>query len=349
MNIVVFLGSRANLGRLESLIKELKKHLELYVFVIGACTLDQVDHEIDLEYYIQADMYRDNYGNRAKSSSLITLSTVDWLGHYKMDLAICHGDRFETLGFAIACNYSNVPLIHMEAGDMSNVDNDTRWAISTLASYHMATTFLSYSRLKSQRIFNPYHVGSPIVDYILGNEFKVSSSNHHVLIAYNPVNIKEFMEFLKIIEILVVRYKTINFIWINPNIDPGNKIMVKEISICAKENCNINSIKNVSHEDYIGLMANAICIIGNSSSGIREGCVLGVSNLLYGTRQGNREIFPNTNNFYCETSYINAFDNIIDEYKLKGLNRLPYNGQLGQGDTCKKVIDIILEIGDKKR
>jgi UDP-N-acetylglucosamine 2-epimerase len=100
MNIVVFVGSRANLGRLESLIKELKNHLEFKVYVIGACTLDQVDHDIDLDYYIHADMYRDIYGNRAKSSSMITMSMIDWLGYYKMDMAICHGDRFETLGFA---------------------------------------------------------------------------------------------------------------------------------------------------------------------------------------------------------------------------------------------------------
>jgi UDP-N-acetylglucosamine 2-epimerase (non-hydrolysing) len=349
MNIVVFVGSRANLGRLESLIKELKNHLEFKVYVIGACTLDQVDHDIDLDYYIHADMYRDIYGNRAKSSSMITMSMIDWLGYYKMDMAICHGDRFETLGFAIACNYSKIPLMHMEAGDMSYIDNDTRWAITSLSSFHMATTFTSYARLKDQKIFNPYHVGSPIVDYILNNEFKVSTTNHHVLIAYNPTDPSEFEDFLEIIEILVVRYKTIKFIWINPNIDPGNKMIVSEILNSARENCNIEYIKNVCHEKYIELMANSICVIGNSSSGIREGCVLGVYNLLYGYRQGTREVFSNTYNFKCRVSFVNEFDNIITDYTLNGLHRKKYNDQLGKGDTCKKVAQILLEIGGLKK
>src|SRR5690606_4816093 len=51
----------------------------------------------------------------------------------------------------------------------------------------------------------------------------------------------------------------------------------------------IHFFKNFSVEDYARLIANTQCLIGNSSSGLREGAFLGVPVVNIGTRQSNRE------------------------------------------------------------
>jgi UDP-hydrolysing UDP-N-acetyl-D-glucosamine 2-epimerase len=344
-NVVVFVGSRANNGRLNSLIKELQISKEFEVHVIGACSLNQIEHDLVLDYYIHADMYNDTPGNRGKTISMVISSMVDWLGFWKMDYAICHGDRFETLGFAIACNYSQVPLVHMEAGELSNTDNDTRWAISELSQHHMANSFNSYSRLVKMLKYNPHRVGSPIADYILNGEFKKGEYDH-VLIVYNPVSSKETDEFVKVIMDVVFQHSDIDFIWVNPNIDPGNKDLIMNIRHQVEAYPNLFYVKNLTQNKYIQLIMDSILMLGNASSGIHEGCVLGVPNLMYGVRQGCRELFQNSRNYYCYTSITNDIDLVLDSYKKDGLHRYKYKGELGRGDCSKKVVDYLIQLGE---
>ena len=51
----------------------------------------------------------------------------------------------------------------------------------------------------------------------------------------------------------------------------------------------VHFYRNFGVEDYARLIANAACLVGNSSSGIREGAFLGVPVVNIGTRQKNRE------------------------------------------------------------
>ena len=60
-------------------------------------------------------------------------------------------------------------------------------------------------------------------------------------------------------------------IWLWPNIDAGSDIFSKKIRIFKDTNPNyVRFIKNFTPEDYVKVMKNSKCIVGNSSSGIRE-------------------------------------------------------------------------------
>ena len=52
---------------------------------------------------------------------------------------------------------------------------------------------------------------------------------------------------------------------------------------------NISFHKNFSPEDYIRLIYNSKCLVGNSSSGIREASFLGIPVVNIGSRQKDRE------------------------------------------------------------
>ena len=64
--------------------------------------------------------------------------------------------------------------------------------------------------------------------------------------------------------------------------------------------------RNFAPEDYARLIANAACVVGNSSSGLREGAYLGVPVVNVGTRQAGREHGPNVVDAGYEAAAISA-------------------------------------------
>jgi UDP-N-acetylglucosamine 2-epimerase len=76
-----------------------------------------------------------------------------------------------------------------------------------------------------------------------------------------------------------------------PNVDAGSDDISKGIRIYReKENSKlIHFFRNFSVEDYARLIHNSACLVGNSSSALREGAFLGVPAVNVGTRQANRE------------------------------------------------------------
>ena len=83
-------------------------------------------------------------------------------------------------------------------------------------------------------------------------------------------------------------------VWLWPNIDAGTDQISKVLRVFRDRKIkNSKSVfhfyKNFSDKDYIKLLYNTHCIIGNSSSAIREGSVLGVPAVNIGSRQQFRK------------------------------------------------------------
>jgi UDP-hydrolysing UDP-N-acetyl-D-glucosamine 2-epimerase len=343
MRIGIFVGSRANYGRLKSVILEFKKHQDMEVFILGACTLNQVKHDLEVDMYIQADMYSTTEANRAITIGLVTMQSANWLTSKKIDVAICHGDRFETIGFALAAKMANVKLAHLEAGEISNVDNNNRWIISTFADIHLCPTINSVERMADSKFmkYNPIFVGSPVVDFIRSKRL-TGQKEDLIVIMYNPVDFGEFLVFTKEIKKLLRTYKDFKFIWINPNIDPGNKeiLGILKNEIIGKFD-NLEFQKNLSPDKFISLLNKSIALVGNTSAGIKEAYVLGLKYFLYGYRQGNREIFENTEHAYKDLA--TKLSIFLNAYKRNGLDPIEYRGELGMGDTARNIVSLIRE------
>jgi UDP-hydrolysing UDP-N-acetyl-D-glucosamine 2-epimerase len=79
--------------------------------------------------------------------------------------------------------------------------------------------------------------------------------------------------------------------WFWPNVDAGSDGTSEGIR-AFRENehvPNIHFFKNMTPEDFLRLIYNSKCIVGNSSVGIRECSFLGVPAVNIGTRQAGRE------------------------------------------------------------
>ena len=130
-------------------------------------------------------------------------------------------------------------------------------------------------------------------------------------------------------------------VWLWPNIDAGSDDVSKGIRIFRERESpnNIHFYKNFSPEDFIKLMANCVCQIGNSSSAIREGSFLGVPVVNIGTRQNGRECGENVIHVdHNEKEIIKAIKFQLDHGKYKRSNKF------GSGDTGKLIAEILSKV-----
>ncbi len=92
-----------------------------------------------------------------------------------------------------------------------------------------------------------------------------------------------------------VRDTGIPTFWFWPNVDAGTDHTSNAIRTFREleQPDNLHFFKNMEPHDFLRLLVNAGCLIGNSSVGIRECAYLGVPVVNLGGRQAGRERGPN--------------------------------------------------------
>ena len=236
----------------------------------------------------------------------------------KPDAVIVIADRYENLAVAIAASYMNIPIIHLQGGEVSgSIDENVRHAITKLAHYHLTCTeraskYVSLMGEDKKKIFN---IGCPSLDEVKDNllsptKYLIKNINENgsgdiidfsedfVVVVYHPVTTeyeKTSNDFKIFLDSILEINKQLQIIWFWPNIDAGNDFISKRIRMNYgdKKFKKIRLIKNLENKYYIQLLNNAKCIIGNSSSGIREASFIGLPSINIGNRQANRERGPN--------------------------------------------------------
>jgi len=338
---LVFIGSRANYGRLYMVLKEMQNNndwLDFKIFLATSGTyldLDSFSEHVD--YKIDGVMYKDTGANVGFTTSNILEHASNYLASNHYDFCLIHGDRYENLSMALACFYNQIPIIHTEGGEVSGgMDNSIRDTISRLAKMHFTTTSKSYARLSYiYGAENIYNVGSPTIDYVFEvlERRSVNNGNPYAVVLYNPVWNEKHTE---LIEAILYLSKKIEIYWINPNVDPGFKDIIYDI----KELKAIRFIKDVKPYELIRWLDTAHVLIGNTSAGIKEGAAIGIPYILVGDRQKEREVADNVIRVKMEHAEIvkKALS-----YTKFDQEKITYNGLFGNGDASKKIIKIIKE------
>ena len=136
-----------------------------------------------------------------------------------------------------------------------------------------------------------------------------------------------------------IQEMNIPVIWLWPNVDAGTDLISKELRRFRDLNPNskIQFVRNFSPEDFITILNNASCIIGNSSSGIREASRTGTPSVVIGTRQNGREFGDNV-------IYLPSFDlDLINKAVQKQIEHGRYNPSLlyGDGYAGKRIAEIL--------
>lgn len=318
--ICVVVASRANYARIKSALRAIDKNpnLELQVILAASAILPRFS---DLTQVMREDgivpsssvymiIEGENPTTMAKSTGLGIVELATQFDILKPDIVLTIADRFETMATAIAASYMNIPLAHTQGGDVTgSIDESVRHAISKLAHIHFPATELSKDRLikMGEDPASVFVTGCPSIDLLTNTDLdidaefflklagvgqRVKHGDDYLVVLQHPVTTEYGRGYDQIKATLDAVHRVGKpTIWLWPNVDAGSDDVSKGLRSYREHNSQnpIFFIKNVSPEDYARLISNCSCLIGNSSSAIREGCFLGVPAVNIGTRQHRRE------------------------------------------------------------
>jgi UDP-hydrolysing UDP-N-acetyl-D-glucosamine 2-epimerase len=222
-------------------------------------------------------------------------------------------DRTETLGVSLAASIMQIPLIHLQGGEISgSIDDKIRDANTKLADFHLTTNSITAARLvdMGEREENIKIVGCPSIDLLLeenetslGVNFKTSAdlggvgsnfslSNSFGIIMFHPdtLNQDQNVEWAK--QLINLSQKiNLNWLWFWPNPDHGTHEISREIRRTREHTSllNIRFIVNLEPELFVMLAKRSRVFVGNSSFGIREASFLGLPVINVGNRQSGRQ------------------------------------------------------------
>ena len=246
----------------------------------------------------------------------------------KPNIVLTVADRFETLSTAVAASYMNISLAHSQGGEVTgSIDESVRHAITKLAHIHFPATERAkeYLLRMGEQEETVHLTGCPAIDLVAESDLalpedlfnrtsgvgdELTTKKDYIIVLQHPVTTEFGSGFKQIQETLEAAHdvsKTgMQIVWLWPNVDAGSDDISKGIRMFRdrEEAKNMHFYKNFTPEDYVLLLANARCIVGNSSSGLREGAFLGTPCVNIGTRQSGRERAANVIDVKCDANEI---------------------------------------------
>lgn len=337
--ICIVATSRANYARLKSVIKAVKKHPELELQLVKGASALEIKTEYEPDAVIQCLVEGDNHQAMTLTTGLFITQLGNMFDRLKPDFVLVHGDRYEVLGVALTAAYMNISIGHTEGGEITGtIDERVRHAVTKLADVHFVVTDLARKRViaMGERPEMVFTVGSTALDSLTNINLSNNRKEPYMVILHHPNTTKH-----EDISELIYAINCINMhkVWVNPNVDAGSKAMLKLI-----HQQDVEFVKNLPPEEYARLIYNCKCLVGNTSSGIKEGAFLGVPYVCVGDRQKGREKGPNV------LEVPNVWRDIVGAINEQIGKKYEPCYMFGDGTAGKKIADILsyIETGEKK-
>lgn len=320
--VCVVITTRGNYAKMKSVIAAIQEtpELELQLILGGMVVLEkygrilstQEGHLLPVNRTINFVIEGESLMTMAKSSGLAVSDFATAFDDLKPDVVLVIADRFECLPIAMAAAYMNIAVAHVEGGEVSgSIDESIRHAITKLAHLHFPSSTEAAERIvrMGEDPAIVHAVGGTSMDVIrelalddlepvrhyqrdygMGPLIELVPGSYLVLIQH-PVT-TEYEDNLSHVRETIAALEQLSMptIWILPNMDAGSDGVNKAIRIFREtQRPNyIHFFKSLPIELFAPLMKNAACMMGNSSSGIRESAFLGTPSVNIGSRQYGR-------------------------------------------------------------
>ena len=83
----------------------------------------------------------ENLVTSAKSTGLGLSELATVFDNRKPDAVVTVADRYETLATAVAASYMNIPVVHVQGGEVTgSIDEKVRHAVTKLSNLHLVST-----------------------------------------------------------------------------------------------------------------------------------------------------------------------------------------------------------------
>lgn len=320
--ICVLVTARPSYARIRSALKAIDAHpdLELQLVVAASALLDRYGTAIRViesdGFAIKARVYMvlegENLVTSAKSTGLGLVELATVFDNLEPDAVVTVADRYETLATAVAASYMNIPVVHVQGGEVTgSIDEKVRHAVTKLSNLHLVSTKRARERVirLGEDPDTVVHTGCPSIDIAAevarrpeldfdvfekygGVGDRVDLSSGYLVVMQHPVT-TEYTEALRQVQETLYAVKELGLptLWFWPNADAGADGTSKGIRMFreCEHPANLHLFRNMHPEDFLRLLVHSTGIIGNSSVAIRECSYLGVPAVNVGSRQRGRE------------------------------------------------------------
>ena len=370
--ICVVITARPSYSRIRNVLIELNKNknIDLKIILSGSSIIDKygdiTEQVIKDNLNIHEKLYTLSEGsdllNIPKTTAISILELSNSFSKLKPYAVITIADRYETIATSIAASFQNIPLIHIQGGEITgNIDEKVRHANTKLADIHFVSNGQAKDILlrlgeKEDRIFV---TGCPSIDIakkIKSSSFqsfkpfdkyggvgkKIDTDKPFIVVLQHPHTI-EFEKTKEHINNTLRALVKIDLpvIWFWPNVDAGSDNISKQLRVFRENNPNKDFyfFKNMESEDFLKLLLKSTCLVGNSSVGIRECSYLGVPVVNIGDRQKNRLKGNNVLNVTNDERLI--ITAIKKQLKIK---KFKSDEIYGDGSSSKRISNLIAKI-----
>ena len=372
--VCVVITARASYARIKTVLEAVRDHsdLELLLVVAASALLERYGPVIDI---IRADGFEptatvymlvegENLVTSAKSTGagISELATV--FDNLAPDMVLSIADRYETIATAIAASYLNIPVVHVQGGEVTgSIDEKVRHAVTKLSNLHMVSNQQAAQRvLQMGEDQASVHVtGCPSIDLAarvmaeddgnfnvygvmggagVGHPVKVEDGC--LVVMQHPVTTEHEAAAAQVEKTLhAIHHMETPTFWFWPNVDAGSDSSSAAIRRYREANdpAHIYFLKNLSPENFLRLLKRSRCIIGNSSAGIRECAFLGVPTVNIGSRQSRRERAPNVVDVDYDETAIKA---AIEAHMAHG--PFPSSDLYGDGQSGTRIADLLSSV-----
>lgn len=321
--VCVVLTTRGNYAKMKSVIEKIEADdaLELQLILGGMVVLEKygrIAAMLDSQgrkpaRTINFVVEGENLATMAKSSGLAMTEFSTAFQDLQPDVVVVIADRFECLPIAMCAAYMNIAVAHVEGGEVTgSIDESIRHAITKLSHVHFPASQEAATRIRNmgEDPASIHVVGASSMDILrqldlsdLGPVLEYQKNygvgpmidlapKQYLTVIQHPVTTEYEENLLHVNEtIKALNELKMPTVWIMPNMDAGSDGINKAIRKYREspESRRTHFFKSLPIECYGPLMSNAACILGNSSSGIRESAYLGTPSVNIGTRQNGRQ------------------------------------------------------------
>lgn len=367
--ICVVVASRANYSSIKSVLGAVQAHpaLELQVVAAASALLYRYGSVATL---MEKDGFKasarvnviiegETPVTMAKSTGLALLELPTVFDNLGPDIVLTVGDRFETMATTLAAAYMNIAVAHTMGGEVSGtIDESVRHAITKFAHIHFPACSDARDRIikLGEKPGSVFLVGCPRMDLVReelekdllpededwlvrGVGGKVDINGTFVLVSQHPVT-TEYGRGRRQIDMTLAAVKRLGIpaivLW--PNADAGAEDIARGIRVFreSSDDANMHFFRNLPVHVYIQLMRRTACLIGNSSSGIREGAFIGTPVVNIGSRQQGRQCGKNV------VHVDHSIDAIADAIQAQ-VKHGPYGHDpiYGDGHAGAKIADVL--------
>lgn len=361
--ICAVLVDRANYGRMHPVMRAIQADpdLSLQTICAGTMLLERFGRpeRIVAEdgFHIDGRVYLEVEGSvPATMAKSIGLGIIEFSTEFQRlnpDVVLIIGDRYEALAATIAAAYMNLPVAHIQGGEISgSIDESARHAITKFAHFHFASTERSANYILQMGEHPDYvfNVGCPSGDYIIPLDLTITSDKVNALgvggftdiekafflVIFHPVTTEFELQRQQANELIEALHELAHqTIWLWPNVDAGsNSIAVALRAYREKHRAPwLHMIKNLDPVTFQKLLKRAACAIGNSSSFIRDSTFSGTPVVLVGDRQLGREHGDNL--IACPPTAPDIVNSVRKQLKL---GRRPSSNLYGDGNAGLKIV-----------